>query len=107
MATQIEYDKKTDYVGTHYGVTIFKVYQKKYVCTVWSELDNTNVDLEHPCIIVLKGRLDTILINNFYQSLEEIKGHFKYKPDYNNPEQNLENLRLKIVENIIDLIENI
>ena len=88
----------TELVECYLGVNIFKIgsFAEYYHCDVWSEELNENVELESVFIDNLKEELSPILAYNFHSSLMAIKNHYNQKPDFNNPESNLENLRYAI-----------
>jgi len=97
MATEIERYEKERFTSyeCYYGVDIDYDHEKKiYEACVWSEKLNKNVELEDGSPIFIRAQLKNILIDNFHISLTKIQSHFNHTADFNNPHQNLENLRV-------------
>ena len=110
MATEIERYEKERFTSyeSYYGVDIDCDHEKNvYVACVWSEKENKNIDIEENWSKEVKAKLNNILVDNFYQSLNKIKSHFNHTADFNNPHQNLENLRVAAKKKIDELLEDI
>jgi predicted nuclease with TOPRIM domain len=110
MATQLDiYEKERfTFYESYYGIDIDYDQEKKmYVSFIWSEHQNKGIDLEFKSAELLKNELRFILVDNFYKSLTEIKEHFNHTSDFNNPQQNLENLRVAANKKVVELLEDI
>lgn len=82
----------TELVATHLGVNIYKD-QNNYVCNLWSEEYQENEDVYSYSLDNVKQEINNILAYNYHQSLIVISDHYNQKPDFNNPNENLSNLR--------------
>lgn len=103
----VEKERFTSYEN-YYGVDIdYDHEKKKYVSCVWSEKNNKNIEVELESPVLVKHALSFILIDNFHKSLTEIRDHFKHTADFNNPAQNLENLRVAASKKVQELLEDI
>ena len=110
MASEMQIQEKERFTSyeNYYGVDIDYDHEKKvYAACVWSEKDQKNIELEEGSPLFIKGQLRSILVDNFHKSLTEIKDHFKHTADFNNPSQNLENLRLAASKKVKELLEDI
>ena len=84
---------------TYYDIDILKIEDRKknvFVATVWSEKSRQYVEFVEFDIEDLKNLLNTVLVDNFYRSLTEITENFGSKAEYNFPENNLENLKVRL-----------
>ena len=110
MASEMQILEKNRFTSyeSYYGVDIdYDHEKKKYVSCVWSETYQKNINIEYSDISSVKIQLTYILVDNFYQSLSEIQTHFKHTADFNNPQQNLENLRVAAKKKVDELLEDI
>lgn len=110
MASEMQIQEKERFTSyeSYYGVDIDYDHEKKvYVACVWSEKHNKNVDISEKYSFEVQDILNKILVDNFHQSLTEIQTHFKHTADFNNPQQNLENLRLSAKKKVSELLEDI
>jgi hypothetical protein len=110
MATELEIHEKERFTSyeSYYGVDIdFDHENKEYVSNVWSEEYQGNVEIRERYLNSVKTQINAILVKNFFDSLTEIKEHFNHTPDFNNPQQNLENLRVSAGKRVAGLLEDI
>jgi hypothetical protein len=95
---------KFSYYENYLGVDIDQDDQHGYyVACVWDWTRNKNRELISHDIEDIRFDLNHILAQNYFECLNQIAGHFEHVKDFNNPEQNLENLRERIGEIIIKL----
>lgn len=87
-----------DRLETYYDIDIFRHdgKNKLYTATVWSEKSREFCEFVEFDLDDLKNLLNVVLVDNFYRSLNEITENFKSKADYNYPETNLENLKIRM-----------
>ena len=105
---QIQEKERFTSYESYYGVDIDYDHEKKvYVACVWSEEMQGNAEIYNKDQNSVKIQLNNILAYNFFESLLEIKNHFKHTADFNNPQQNLENLRLSAKKKVDELLEDI
>jgi hypothetical protein len=110
MATEIERYEKERFTSyeSYYGIDIDFDHEKDvYVSWVWSEKYQANRQIEERYSSDVKELIRVILVDNFYKSLTEIKEHFNHTSDFNNPQQNLENLRVAANKKVVELLEDI
>ena len=110
MATEMQIQEKERFTSyeSYYGVDIDYDNDKKiYVAWVWSEKNQANKEIEEPYVADVKDLIRVVLVENFHKSLTEIQEHFKHTADFNNPAQNLENLRLAAKKKVDELLEGI
>lgn len=110
MASEMQIQEKERFTSyeSYYGVDIDYDNDKKvYVACVWSERKNKNIELEDISLISVKQIMSYILLDNFHKSLTEIQTHFNHTSDFNNPQQNLENLRVAAKKKVSELLEDI
>ena len=105
---QIQEKERFTSYESYYGVDIDYDHEKNvYVSWVWSEKDQANKNIEERYVADVKDLIRVVLVENFYQSLEAIAEHFNHQRDYNNPQQNLENLRVSASKKVAELLEDI
>ena len=63
-----------------------------FVSELWDVKNQKWVTLAYKEVNELKIELDEILSYNFFESLKQIRDHFKSGTDFCNPEQNLDNI---------------
>lgn len=110
MATEMQIVEKERFTSyeCYYGVDIDYDHEKKmYVSCVWSEREQRNIDFSFGNIPFMKSALSYILVDNFHKSLTKIQSHFNHTADFNNPHQNLENLRVSASKKVKELLEDI
>lgn len=91
---------------TYLGVQIWKYYDQ-YTCDVWSEENQENIEYLDSSIENIKEQLNAILAYNYFHSLKVIQYHFRHKMDFNNPIENLENLRVAINVKISEQLQDL
>lgn len=89
----IRCQEKSIRIATYYHVPIYELHNGNFYCDIWSEKEQTNIELIDCSIENIEESLRVVLLENFYQSLTAIEDHYKHRSDFNNPAQNLDNLR--------------
>lgn len=110
MASEMQIQEKERFTSyeNYYGVDIdYDFDNGEYVANVWSEEKQSNVEIKERYLNFAHEQINEILVKNFFDSLTEIKDHFKHTGDFNNPQQNLENLRLAASKKVKELLEDI
>jgi hypothetical protein len=99
--------ENSELIGTYYHIPIYELHDGYFTCNVWSEKEQRNIELNDCSTENIEENLRVILLENFYQSLTAIEDHYEHKSDFNNPSNNLENLRDAIKTKIKDFLQDL
>lgn len=86
---------------TYLGVDIWKN-GYRYSAYLWSDEKQKNLEFTDMIPDNVRYEINEIVAYNYYHALKAISDHFEFIPNFHNPEENLELLRIKISNNIND-----